>query len=457
MDVNVDADLQLYVDPHALRLYDTEWGRECVHLVQNFFATVLDAVRAGDETRGLNLLGQLREPNETRLGMSQHRPRGRGLGPNSAVAVWAAFCNSEAARTGLLDDLEDTLLMIEGIGKDIVSDITTNVIREPLIRYTQTACELYGIPLVEDVASGALWNPATEGWTQGFVRLPKVGDSKLLLIPKAIVRVFMDYDVAEYYRHHVLTYLADQEIRSESSLMHLLRDGSPRVYKTELIERYGSGKTAAIEITLQHPEILDGYRSHKREIPSPPLTHGQIAEVFGDQSPDWDRMLERVVQIPPGNEFATEYHRAVQELLTALFYPWLANPIKESEIHEGRKRIDILYSNLARTGFFHWLGLHYGCPTVPVECKNYAADPQNEALDQLSGRFGHARGWVGVLACRTIEDKERMVRRCRDTALDKRGFILALDDEDLKTLVELRKESDDAMLSELRRRFDRLT
>ncbi|HEY0388417.1 MAG TPA: hypothetical protein VGC71_08245 [Gaiellales bacterium] len=47
---------------------------------------------------------------------------------------------SEAVQTVMLEDLEDSILLVRGIGYDIVSDITTNVIREPLIRYTELAC-----------------------------------------------------------------------------------------------------------------------------------------------------------------------------------------------------------------------------------------------------------------------------------------------------------------------------
>lgn len=52
-----------------------------------------------------------------------------GLGTDSAHDVWQAFARSKAAQSGLLTDLEDTVLMIDGVRADIVSDITTNIIR----------------------------------------------------------------------------------------------------------------------------------------------------------------------------------------------------------------------------------------------------------------------------------------------------------------------------------------
>lgn len=75
----------------------------------------------------------LREPNETHLGLSAGRSKGRALGTELARDVWKALSQSEAAKSGLLRDLEDTILMVEGISVDIVSDMTTNIIRGPLI------------------------------------------------------------------------------------------------------------------------------------------------------------------------------------------------------------------------------------------------------------------------------------------------------------------------------------
>ena len=108
----------------------------------------------------------------------------------------------------------------------------------------------------------------------------------------------------------------------------------------------------------------------------------------------------------------------------------------------GRKRIDIAYTNTATTGFFNWLGLHYAASHIFVECKNYGKELGNPELDQMSGRFSPSRGQFGIVVCRQFEDKDLFVQRCRDTATDQRGFIIALDDLDLENLVNERKESD---------------
>jgi hypothetical protein len=123
----------------------------------------------------------------------------------------------------------------------------------------------------------------------------------------------------------------------------------------------------------------------------------------------------------------------VVDLVSVLFAP--SFPEIEQEIHEGRKRIDVLYTNVAREGFFAHVRDNYVAAYIPVECKNYSGDPANPELDQLAGRFSNLRGWVGILCCRKLEDRHLFTQRCRDTAHDDRGFIIALDDDDLARLV----------------------
>lgn len=58
--------------------------------------------------------------------------------------------------------------------------------------------------------------------------------------------------------------------------------------------------------------------------------------------------------------------------------------------------------------------------------------------------------------CRTIKDKALFTARCRDSANDGHGFIVALDDEDLRALVEARKKDPKDTFVFLRRRFNAL-
>ena len=141
--------------------------------------------------------------------------------------------------------------------------------------------------------------------------------------------------------------------------------------------------------------------------------------------------------VPSGTKNASNYHNLIIGILELLFYPNLSSPKKEKEIHEGRKRIDIVFNNSDEDGFFYTTPSHnvtLPCPYVYVECKNYTGEVANPEIDQLSGRFSNMRGRVGILTCRVLE--ENFIKRCADTFTDERGLVIPLEDSDLIKALE---------------------
>lgn len=458
VDVDVYGDTKLFVDPRSLKDIDSDWAHECVRLIQDFFDNVMHSIQSGDHGHARRLLADLHEPNETHLGLSKHQARGHAMGDGLARDIWQALLNSDAAKSGLLEDLEDTALFVEGVGFDIISDITTNIIRSQLIQFTQQVCRYYGIPLQSDISSGRLWERRTSSWRSEFVELPMTDHGPLILVPKSLVRSrHMSFDPGEYFNHWVLPSLQHYELGAGSALVEILKNGRKRVTKKAVKEKYGvssdseaklprTAKQLSLEATARDPSILDDYRAKKNR-PMPGLDHGAIADATNTPPPDWDKLLDDVLTVKPGKENASKYHHAVEALLKALFWPALDFDSREYKIHEGRKRIDITFNNIAHGGFFDWVNRVVDAPAhqVYVECKNYDEEIANPEVDQLSGRFAKHRGRLGLLCFRSAKDKARVIKRCRDTALDDRGFIIALDDNDLAKLVDERKKNSDSI------------
>ncbi|WP_405447696.1 hypothetical protein OG350_15545 [Streptomyces achromogenes] len=440
VDVDTVNDIRAYVDPSAIRYLQDDWGMECMRMLTTFFDSVLDSVKMGDKHRTSDLLSRLSEPNETHLGISRGKSAGRGFGKQMGQEFAEKLAESEAARTGLIEDLEDTAFFIGGVDKDIVSDVTTNIIRGPLITYTQQMATMFDIPLEDGVDSGPVWNPETLEWEHDFTSLPMPDGEKLLLVPKAIVRRSMHMSRGEYYRHHLAPVLQSEVAGGAArGLLDTVRAGKRAAAyptKLEIQKMFGSTKPDITRETLKRPVIYENYRNLKKKIRPNTLTHNDMADLSEAPIPDFNALLKTILDIPTGLDNATAYHKATEALLTALFYPHLIMPEMEEELHSGRKRVDISYTNNAKDGFFNFLVRHkIPAKYIFIECKNYGADVKNPELDQLSGRFSPLRGKFGILACRKFQDKRLFLQRCRDTALDRRGFIVPLDDEDLATLV----------------------
>ncbi len=121
-----------------------------------------------------------------------------------------------------------------------------------------------------------------------------------------------------------------------------------------------------------------------------------------------------------------------------MFWQTLTHPKKEDRIHDGRKRIDITFSNYAKEKVFYKLQTleRYPCSYIFIECKNYAPDVNNPELDQLAGRFSPRRGKVGILSYRKTRNKDLLIDKCKDTYSDDRGLIIPLSDADLIEALE---------------------
>lgn len=442
VDVRLDTDIPVFLDPSAIKTLESAWGQELASLLQSFFSCVLNYIKSGKNSDAQRLLGSLSERNEYHLGYSRGKSEGHAFGSKTAGSVWAALSESNASVTGLLEDLEDTCLLIEGIGADMISDAVSNILRGPLIAYTQSMCEYYDIPMEEGVASGPMWDPLKKGWESKFLKLPVAsGYGKVILVPKLLVRQSLSYKVSDYYRHYLLPEMQQAELKSGGSLIEVLKNGTRRVTKKALMKKYGFDKPSIIQSSIKHPDALSDYRIAQKDKKNLPLSNEVIAEIEGAVPTDWSALKKELLAVPTGKAHADNYEKVIEKIFTSLFYPSLCHPTKQKRIHDGRKRIDITYTNEGNEGFFYWIGLHHPSAFIFVECKNYDADVGNPEIDQLSGRFSGKRGQVGILACRKISDKKKLGMRCRDTANDDRGFIIYIDDQDVCELIDYQSKN----------------
>ncbi|OSQ48083.1 hypothetical protein [Thalassospira alkalitolerans] len=436
VDIELNGDVPLYLDPYAIQIREDEWSEVCGDHIRSFFDEVLQGLRAGNDEQVVHLLSHLGEPNETHLGQSKGSPRGRGFGTEKAKKLAGALRNSRAFETGLLADVAEAELFIHGVGPDLISDLTTNVLRQPLATYTLNQCELHDVETVQVSSLPPCWNPVTCRWESRALNLPVYQGLPILLVPKFSVRQRLCLDGQEFYNFHMIEHLRAEYLEAGAGIVHFFKDGRPHVFKKDVKERHPFVKDALAEFVRDNPNVLELYKQVKGAEGA--LSATDFDAAFDER--EFARELPRVLAgIPTGNNDADVYHNCVLGILTFLFYPNLINPIKEMAIHQGRKRLDIKYTNTGERGFFSSIlqSPQTRALSVPVECKNYSTDINNPELDQLTGRFGHTRGFLGFLLCRSVNDRARLLQKCKDAALDGRGVIIILEDNDLNEMLHL--------------------
>jgi hypothetical protein len=456
VDINLEGDTPLYIDPYALTTREDEWSSECHSLVVSFFEAVLLAVKENNQAAGIHLLSHLNEPEETRLGVSRLGNKGRGIGQIQAAELFNALKNSKAANSGLLEDISDFALFIPQIGRDKISDITTNIIRGSLISYTQSQCELHGVSM-RKVASGFCWDAYAGRWYQTYVDLPVFNENKILLVPKFTVRYRVGVDHSTFRSQFVLEFLMEEHKRADDALVTTIRNNKgeivdKKVYKKTVDKHYSRDKDFLAEFSIAHPEVIDKYRDVLKNSSSkiPNVNEENFSEAEFAQ-----HLVSELKLIEPGSAHADKYHELMIGIVSFLFFPNLIYPKKEAPINDGRKRIDITYHNGKESGFFYRIALdqHIKANIIPTECKNYTDDIANPEFDQLIGRFDERRGRLGILFYRSSDKPEAVIARCRDAAKSSLGVILPIDDNMILKMLDCvaggGRDYLDKMISEL--------
>jgi hypothetical protein len=438
IDINVNNDLPLFLDSYFIRHFDTPFGRESSNDIKSFIDFFFGLLKSDLKDDARYLFSFLGEPNETCLGLSVDTPQGRGVGPEDTEKIFKAIIQSKAFQEGVLENLEDLRIFVPGIDRDKVSDMTTNLIRGQLVKYTQNQCKLWGIPLQQNVPSGLVWNRTKLEWEEFHTDMLIINGKKILLVPKSIITYSKEYSSQKYCQHFVLHFLQGEHLRTNSRLVKVRRKSKNRyVTKKSIKEEIGTiDKDYLVKFTVRHPEVFKEFKKQSSR-----FLHSLINEELNEEKALVDivtYLKEKLLAMPPGAKHATEYHRTVMGILELLFYPSITSPSIEEEIHDGRKRIDIVFENSAEKGFFFRLSTVHQIPSslIMVECKNYSKDVANPELDQMAGRFSPNRGKFGLMLCRSIDNMDKFLLRCNDTCKEDRGFILPIVDSDLLNMLD---------------------
>jgi hypothetical protein len=130
----------------------------------------------------------------------------------------------------------------------------------------------------------------------------------------------------------------------------------------------------------------------KKEVGVRKLKESEISKINipnPDELRDETTYIHALRNLQTGPRKASEYHNLIAAILLKLFMPPLKRYKIETEVNEGRRRIDITMPNTAESGFFKRLISQYNIPAacIIIECKNYEMKIGNEEIDQLSGRY----------------------------------------------------------------------
>ena len=80
VDIPLNTDIELYVDPFAIFLDKDIWFNKCNNLIIDFFDRLIYELKNNNKSKALELMGNLSEANDANLGLSKGIPDGKGIG-----------------------------------------------------------------------------------------------------------------------------------------------------------------------------------------------------------------------------------------------------------------------------------------------------------------------------------------------------------------------------------------
>lgn len=294
IDVNIDGDAKLFLDPAAVRKGTDVFATEAIMILDSFFAELVSAVQKKNADRVRQLLDGFHEPNETRLGLSEDEPQGKALGDELVDQLVDALMGNRAVRSGALIGIEDLTAMIDHIAYDRTSDVTTNLLRPVLSKFTVRMAKKYKIAsrLETVVGDGPIWDVAKRTWVDSKIKaLVPRSDKPLLLVPRGFVRYTMLHDPGIYYRNAVIPFLLDQELKDPNSrVAYTAPSGKNKGERVALKKdvkklarrRFGNGdKAVNVGATEANPQILARFHERIAEKRVLPISDAELNERIG--------------------------------------------------------------------------------------------------------------------------------------------------------------------------------
>lgn len=211
------------------------------------------------------------------LGFSESGNGGSGLGMEFAVALNSnlsrIFSNFGKENITAGSHLEKLCLMKQGVGKDNISDFTTNLIHEFLLKYTQIFAKKYidtGLRKLFNVRD-VRFNYHTETWESDIYDLPCHYDDYVLLTPCDILTKDDTWinksDLFDQFEN-ICKSVSNEELRSQINnyFIGILPREPYKRNKKKMKEPSKKDKAMAVIKTIKiYPEFIDHYIKYKED------------------------------------------------------------------------------------------------------------------------------------------------------------------------------------------------
>lgn len=194
LNISLVNDLPLFIDPFLLFTSEKEVYHQLHSKIIKYLQFLRDQSISGNINNGLlRAWYMFPEVKQVWLGYSLDGNRGRGLGPDFARALNAnlhtIFKNFGQEKVTKGSHLEKVCLIESGVGRDNISDLVANLIKEYLLDYTQGFARKNIVKELRQTISvpKACFNYEVGKWQSKCYDLPYYNEDYVLLSPRDIL------------------------------------------------------------------------------------------------------------------------------------------------------------------------------------------------------------------------------------------------------------------------------
>lgn len=199
-------DTLLFIDPFAVFKSKDELFKDTYSEMMYFFQQAFGLIaHAGGNKNNLSYkkaesMLLFPEENAFCLGYSKTR-RGSGTGPLWAKTL-ASNINSIIARgVTHISHFEELGIFCTGVGPDRLSDMTTNLLKNRFITYTQRICNLHEVPMKKVRVQNAYFDYEFKRWCDSECLLPVnpyKGNAPVILVPKDFLNMLPEINSDDF-------------------------------------------------------------------------------------------------------------------------------------------------------------------------------------------------------------------------------------------------------------------
>ena len=274
LNISLLTDLPLFIDPFLLFNSENDAYGKLHDEIIKYLLFLCEESKSRKLDDGLiHRWFRFPEIPQTWLGFSKTGNAGRGLGRTFAVAlnenfgeVLADFGNENVTKSPHLEKLG---LISKGVGRDMISDFTTNLIKGFLSEYTQEFAKQHIDPslLANFAVDHAAFNYETHSWTTKRYTLPRFRGTYVLLTPKDILAkddTWINKDDLWHLFPEIPSAIPNLQLRAQINEYFVSKLPKESERRKRGVTK--SDRTNAMRLTaLRFPQVYDYYIKEKED------------------------------------------------------------------------------------------------------------------------------------------------------------------------------------------------